>query len=280
MADCSIRAYYSMTKFYLSIQIWEAAGTDSYGPSLSVHLPPLLWLSVCQYRGERLREWKEVLPYRGRAEQGNGVWGEFISAVVMQFVKINRNTMINELAIFVLQKKVGGKIFHRYGNGWHIYMYYAIFNIGQKIRGRIEFPEGAREGGWRESNSLQLWKFCTIHCTCTFSVHITCIYMYILQEIAVIHKVPRTANIIARENIEVLVVDPPTCFRIFPEEINREYNLTLENMRCDNCCIGLWRPLPIIHVHVIDGRACGALVQFGCYQYRYEWMWRPLSVLG
>ena len=47
-----------------------------------------------------------------------------------------------------------------------------------------------------------------------------------------IHKVPRTANIIARENIEVLVVDPPTCFRIFPEEINREYNLTLENMRC------------------------------------------------
>ena len=53
----------------------------------------------------------------------------------------------------------------------------------------------------------------------------------LIQEIAAIHKVPRTANIIARENIEVLVVDPPTCFRIFPEEINREYNLTLENMR-------------------------------------------------
>ena len=46
-----------------------------------------------------------------------------------------------------------------------------------------------------------------------------------------IHKVPRTANIIARENIEVLVIDPPTCFRIFPEEINGEYKLTLENMR-------------------------------------------------
>ena len=46
-----------------------------------------------------------------------------------------------------------------------------------------------------------------------------------------IHNVPRTANVIARENIEVLVVDPPTCFRIFPEEINREYNLMLENMR-------------------------------------------------
>ena len=51
------------------------------------------------------------------------------------------------------------------------------------------------------------------------------------QEIAVIHRVPRTANIIARENIEVLVVDPPTCFRIFPEEINREYKLTLDSMR-------------------------------------------------
>ena len=52
-----------------------------------------------------------------------------------------------------------------------------------------------------------------------------------------IHKVPRTANIIARENIEVLVVDPPTCFRIFPEEINREYNLTLENMRYMYVCV-------------------------------------------
>ena len=57
------------------------------------------------------------------------------------------------------------------------------------------------------------------------------VYFMHVQEIAVIHKVPRTANVIARENIEVLVVDPPTCFRIFPEEINREYNLTLENMR-------------------------------------------------
>lgn len=52
-----------------------------------------------------------------------------------------------------------------------------------------------------------------------------------VQEIAVIHQIPRTANIIARENIEVLVIDPATCFRIFPEEINREYNLTLESMR-------------------------------------------------
>ena len=28
----------------------------------------------------------------------------------------------------------------------------------------------------------------------------------------------------------------------------------------------------------VHGRVCGALVQFGCYQHRHEWMWRPPSI--
>ena len=46
-----------------------------------------------------------------------------------------------------------------------------------------------------------------------------------------IHDVPRTASIVVREDVELLVIDKDTCLRIFPEIMKRDYELRLEKMR-------------------------------------------------
>ena len=52
----------------------------------------------------------------------------------------------------------------------------------------------------------------------------------LLQEIGVIHNIPRTATIVTREHVECLVIDPDACLRIFPEAISKEFERRLEHM--------------------------------------------------
>ena len=56
-------------------------------------------------------------------------------------------------------------------------------------------------------------------------------FLFPSLEIGVIHQVPRTATIVARENVECLVIDPESCLRIFPEEINNEFETRIKYMK-------------------------------------------------
>ncbi len=58
-------------------------------------------------------------------------------------------------------------------------------------------------------------------------------YLHV-QEIGIIHKVPRTATIVSRENVECLVIPSDVCEKVFPEEIERDYQYRLAYMRYVN----------------------------------------------